>query len=503
MFALHRVLARACHLYRDREAVVDGKIRLSYGELADRVQRLAGALRARGLEQGDRVALLGQNSFRYLEAHMACAHAGLILVPLNIRLAPAELAFILSQTQAKLLLRSLPFSSEALETLSWSEDDIGENNSYERELSAATPIAPATVDIDDIAQIFYTSGTTGQPKGVCLTHRNLVASALDSIVGLELNERDAWLHASPMFHLVDAFAIWGVSLVGGKHVIAHFEPEIFGPLVERERISKTSLPPTLLDKIVRESPVADYDLRSLDRISYGGSPIQEAVYRRCVETLQCSLLQAYGLSEGSGFVCHQAPGDNRDKDRLVNTVGRPTIHADIAVIDDEGRALPDDTIGELVIRGPRVMREYWRNAEATKAAFIDGWYRSGDLGMRDVTGQFRIVGRKKEMIITGGENVYPAEVVNALIAHPAVAEAAVFGVPNERWGEAVQAVVYPIGGDPDGLTAETLIAHCRRLIGGYKVPKSIEISTEPLPKSGPGKIATSALRARFLQKDIT
>ena len=503
MFALHRITDRAAALYTDRLAVVDGNVRLSYGALAGRVGRLAGVFAARGLKPGDRVALFGRNSFRSIEIHLACAHAGLILVPLNIRLARPEIEYILNETAARLLLRTLPLDVAAPQTLAWDDEDVISEGAYEQALATGRPVPPCPVDVDDIAQIFYTSGTTGQPKGVCLTHRNLVASALDSIIGLEMNERDVWLHASPMFHLVDAFAIWGVSLVGGRHIVAHFEPETFGPLVAREKITKTSLPPTLLDKIVRESSVANYDLRSLDRISYGGSPMQEAVYGRCVETLKCRMLQAYGLSEGSGFVCHEMPDDNPDPRFLVNTVGRPTVHVDIAVFDGDGKQLADGDVGELCLRGARVMREYWNNPSATQAAFHAGWYRSGDLGVRDPTGEFRIMGRKKEMIISGGENVYPAEVVNALVAHPAVAEAAVFGVPSERWGEEVRAVVYPVGGDNSGLTAEALIIHCRELLGGYKVPKMIHISAEPLPKSGPGKIATATLRTQYLQRDLT
>jgi long-chain acyl-CoA synthetase len=501
MYALHQILERAATLYAERTAVVDGDVRLTYAALADRVRRLASALQARGLVPGDRVALFGRNSFRYIEVNLACAHAGLVLIPLNIRLAPPEIDFILQDTDARLLFQSLPLDVKAADGLSWRDGVADEGGSYEREIAAARPVGPCAVDTDAIAQIFYTSGTTARAKGVCLTHRNLIASAIDAIIGLEMNERDVWLHASPMFHLVDAFAIWGASLVGARHVVTHFEPEVFGTLVEGERISKTSLPPTLLDKIVRESPVAKYDLRSLDRISYGGSPMQEAIFGRCVDTLKCRLLQAYGLSEGSGFVCHQSPDDNPDIRKLVNTVGRPTVHVDVVAMNDDGETVPDGVIGELCLSGPRVMQKYWNDAGSTDAAFRGEWYRSGDLGTRDAGGQFRIVGRKKEMIISGGENVYPAEVVNALVAHPGVAEAAVFGIPSDRWGEEVRAVVYPIGGSADGLTSEGLILHCRGLIGGYKVPKHIEISSEPLPKSGPGKIATAKLRAHYLKED--
>ena len=255
MFALHHIIDRAATLYTDRLAVVDGNVRLTYGDLAARVGHLAGALAGRGLKPGDRIALFGRNSFRSIEVHLACAHAGLILVPLNIRLAPAEIEYILNQTDARLLLRSQPLDVAVPEAIAWEDTEALHQGTYERILATGRFVPPCTVDVDDIAQIFYTSGSTGQPKGVCLTHRYLMARALDSMIGLEMNERDVWLHASPMFHLVDAFAIWGVSMVGGRHVVAHFDSETFGPLVERERITKTSLPPTLLDKNVRESSV--------------------------------------------------------------------------------------------------------------------------------------------------------------------------------------------------------------------------------------------------------
>jgi long-chain acyl-CoA synthetase len=475
-------------------AVAGGNVRLTYGELARRVVALAGALRARGIEPGDRVAILARNSFRYLEINLACAHAGIVLIPLNVRLAPAEISRILAVTEAKLVLRALPFATNVPEIVWDDAEALGADNGYERLIAGGPALdQPIAGKPDDIAQIFFTSGTTGEPKGVCLTQRNLVTSALDSIIAMELTADDVWFHAPPMFHLVDAFAIWAMTLVGGRHVIAHFEPQTFCPLVARERVSKTSLPPTLLDMIVRGSPTTDYDLSSLDRISYGGSPMPEAVYRRCTAALGCNLLQAYGVTEVSGMVCQQMPRDLAAG--RPSSVGQPVVHVALKVIDDEGAPLPAREVGELAVAGDRVMAGYWRNPAATAAAMPDGWYRTGDLGICDEDGHYTIVGRKKDMIISGGENIYPAEVENALFAHPAVAEAAVIGVPSERWGEEVRAVVFLNEGskaDPD-----ELIEHCRTLIGGYKLPKAIEISPEPLPKSGPGKIAKNLLRAPY------
>jgi long-chain acyl-CoA synthetase len=500
MFPLSRIVDRAAALYGRAPAVCDGAVRLSYGEMAQRVRALAGGLLARGLRPGDRVAILGNNSFRYLEANLACAYAGLVLVPLNTRLAAAEYDRILQRTEASLLLQALPYVA-GIPVLRWSDDEpTGAASDYEALIAGATPMAqPVMVKSDSVAQIFFTSGTTGLPKGVCLTETNLLASALDSIVALELTADDVWLHAPPMFHLVDAFSIWAVSLVGGRHVTTHFDPMRFGPLVEAERITQTSLPPTLLDMIVRLSPIGDYDLSSLERISYGGAPMPDASYHRCAAALGCDLLQAYGITETGGMVCQQMPRDlPADGIARRNSVGLPTISIDLRVIDDGGRDMPDGEIGELAVAGARVMAGYWRDPAATAAAMPDGWYRTGDLGIRDADGHFAIAGRKKEMIITGGENVYPTEVENALLAHPEVAEAAVFGVPSERWGEEVRAIVVLAPGAI--ATPDALIGHCRGLIGGYKVPKVIEISPEPLPKSGPGKVAKALLSAPYWEK---
>ena len=488
-----------------RIAVTTHGVDLTYGELFSRSRRLARLLLEQGVTRGDRVAVLARNSFRYLEANFACAFAGAVLVPINFRLAPAEIESILARVKCRLVLGPLD-AIPGHSVLGW-DDDVapGGDCRYEKILAATEPLASSTPAPDPAttAQIFFTSGTTGLPKGACLTHGNLVASALDAVETLQFHADDVWLHAAPMFHLVDAFAIWGITIAGGRHIATHFEPARFGELVARDRITKTSLPPTLLDWISRQNPGAEYDLSSLDLISYGGSPMQDAVYRLCFSALGCRLLQAYGLTEGSGFVCHEVAGDNPDPSTVINTVGGPTRHARIMLRTADGATVGENQVGEIWIAGERVFREYWQDPVATGAAFDGLWYATGDLGMRDERGRYRIVGRSKELIISGGENVYPAEVVNALVSHPAVSEAAVFGVPSERWGEEVRALVHLAPDSGIAIEAEALIAYCRTLIGGYKTPKRIDFSATPLPKSGTGKIAVTAIRDALLHEELS
>jgi long-chain acyl-CoA synthetase len=500
MFALTHIVARAAAYHAHRIAVEQGALAFTYGDVTARAARLAGAMLARGITPGDRVAILSRNNFRYFELNLACAQAGIILIPLNHRLAAKEIDGILARTETRLLFQALPYDPRGIETVTWDDDDPpGANNIYEKLLGGAQPLSRMhDASLDDTAQIFFTSGTTGEPKGACLTHRNLTATAFDTVISLELTGDDVWLHAPPMFHLVDATAIWGVTLVGGKHVTEHFDPKTFGATVRTHKVTQTALPPTLLDMVLRNGIDRD-DYRSLNRLSFGGAPMPEPLFRKLSDAFGCPLTQSYGATEVSGGVCQQLPRDlARNGGKFTNSVGQPLPHISVRIVDDAGNALPAGEIGEIVVSGPRVMAGYWRNEKATRGAVPDGWYRTGDLGRCDDEGHYAIVGRKKDMVITGGENVYPMEVENALLEHAAVAEAAVFGIPSVRWGEEVRAVVFPNAGM--SVTGDELIAHCRKLIGGYKVPKAIDIAFEPLPKSGPGKIAKSLVRAAYLER---
>jgi long-chain acyl-CoA synthetase len=498
MFPLSDILKRAAWLHGDRPAVRQRDTVLTYAELGRRVVQLAGALRERGLNPGDRVAVLARNSFRNLEIHLACAHAGVVLVPLNTRLASHEIDRILQLTRASLIFCALPCNAGDVPAVRWNDaDGPGAANAYETMRRAGAAIPAEKRALTDTAQIFFTSGTTGEPKGVCLTQQNLVASALDSIITLELSAASVWFHAPPMFHLVDAFAIWAITLVGGCHVTEHFEPDRFCEVVEKSRVTVVSLPSTLLDMVARSPGIGRHDLSSLDRISFGAAPMAEAVYQRCAAAFGCPLVQSYGATETSGGVCQQMPHDVIGRP-WRNSIGQPLPHIAIHVLDENGVSLPAGEMGQIAVGGPRVMAGYWENQDATRAAFHDGLYLTGDLGFCDERGHFTILGRKKDMIISGGENVYPAEVEKVLHAHQDVVEAAVFGAPHELWGEQVTAVVVLREGSRT--QPDDLIAWCRKFIGGYKVPKAIDISAEELPKTGPGKILKTALRQRYLDR---
>jgi long-chain acyl-CoA synthetase len=497
MFHLSTVLHRATQLHGDRLAVSDGRSDLTYRRLGERVGALVAGLRDR-VARGDRVVLVDRNSLRALELNFACAALGAILVPLNTRLAAREIAEIAAETDPALILASDAFAHllpPNIDAIVWPDaDPASARNCYEELLQTAAPLDVSRQLPSDIAQIFYTSGTTGEPKGVCLTHTNLVASAYDAIVALSLDRDDVWLHAAPMFHLVDAFAIWGMTMVGGLHAIAHFRPEEFADVVARHRVTKTSLPPTLISMAVQHIAPGDSRVSSLTRVSYGGSPMTDAAHTRATAALGVDLLQAYGITESSGIVAHQLPGDRANP----ASVGQPVTSVRMRLAADDGEIITGDGVGEIQIAGPRVMAGYWRRPLASDAVLADGWYSTGDLGRRDADGHFSIAGRKKDMVITGGENVYPIEVENVLASHPAVGEVAVFGVPSERWGEEVRAAV--VLRDGQIASEGDLMAFCRDRIGGYKVPKSIHFSNDPLPTTGPGKVAKHLLRQEYATK---
>jgi long-chain acyl-CoA synthetase len=508
LFSIADVLPRANSYYPNRPAVFDGETRLTYKELTRRVAALTAGLAELGLKRGDRVAILDVNSFRYLEAYYAAAHGGFTLVPLNARLAAPETEYILNDAGAGVLLVAQPFFPiiEAIQPKLASVEAIvayGPGpcpkgfHEYE-ELIATSQAAPqAAVTPDDISQIYYTSGTTGRPKGVCLTYANMTASMFDSAVGLALTYDDIWMHAAPMFHLVDAWAVWAMPLLGGVQVPMHFEPELFMKTAERTSTTAVALPPTLINMVINHPNVRDFDLSSLRMIMFGGSPTPLGLLQKAASILPTAYIHAYGITETSGIVTLLRPESIASK---RGAAGHPVAHIRAAVMDDRGKTLPANTVGEVVIGGQRVMQGYWNNADATRDALRDGWYRTGDMGYFDDENNLYIVDRKKDMIITGGENVYSVEVESVISTHPAVFEVAVVGVPDERWGEAVKGIV--VLRPNVRASEEELITFCRDKIAGYKIPKSIEFSTEALPKTGPGKIAKRQLRDRYWQDRV-
>ena len=509
MLPISHILPRACAMFPHRLAMWDGDARFTFAEMGQRVNALVGALKAKGVKQGDRVALLDVNSHRYAEAYYACAQAGMVFVPLNSRLAVPELTYILNDCGAKALLLSDGFfavyegldkATSTLElAIAYGKGPFPKGAfDYEKIVADATPnttIAP--VDLSDVAQIYYTSGTTGDPKGVCLTYGNMIASAFDSLVGLSLTERDIWLHAAPMFHLVDAWSIWSLPMIGAAQAVVHFTPERLMDVVSRTKSTATALPPTLINMMSDHPKLGSYDLSTLRFIMYGGSPTPIGILRKAVKTMPTTYIHGYGITETSGITTLLSPDDfcadgSPERVALTASAGRAVVNIQLEIAGDDGKQLSTGEVGEIVIGGSRVMKGYWNKPKHTADALRDGWYHTGDMGYLDNEQRLFVVDRKKDMIISGGENVYSVEVENVLSVHPAVREVAVIGVPDERWGEAVKAVI--VLNEGAAASAEELLQFCNGRIAGYKIPKSVDFSSELLPKTGPGKIAKRRLR---------
>jgi len=514
MYPAHRILDRAVSFFPDRPAFVDGESRLTYRQLGARVNRLANALTGLGLEKGDRVAILDWNSQRYAEAYYACALAGLTFLPLNSRLAAPELEYIFNDSDARAVMLSEPFiglyeevkqkapSLEISVGLALSDPPEGVRD-YETLLAnASDAFTPVAAEMDDIIQIYYTSGTTGDPKGVCLTNENIYWCGVDCATTMDYRLGSVWLHSAPMFHLADSLAFWAVPLVGGCQVSVHFQPDRVLELIEKERVTITSLPATLIALIANHADLSKYDLSSLTQIMYGGSPTPLGVLQKAEEFFPGSmLLHAYGITETAGIACCLQPQDHdltldENGHYRAASCGVPSPLIDMMVVDADDNQLATGEIGEVVFGGPKIMKEYWRKPEITAEALRGGWYHTGDMGYVDETGHLYLVDRKKDMIISGAENIYSVEVENVISTHPSVLEVAVIGIPHDVWGEQVHAVVVKRGGAAD-ISEDEVIEFCRGKIGGYKIPKSVSFEDGPLPTTGPGKIAKRRLRDPF------
>ncbi len=510
-----QTLERARHLHVDNIAVVDGGARLTYGEIYDRITALARFLRSRGIGAEDRIAILDGNSLQFLETYYATAGIGAILAPLNIRLAPEELAVILRDAGARLLVASpahAPLVSALrrldipLEGILWTDTPIADDGGlpefdYARSLvEHQGAFTPARVEADAVAHLYYTSGTTGRSKGVMLTHRNVTTHALGTIAELQLGESDVWGHIAPMFHLADAWATFAITMVGGRHVmLPRFDAGETLAAIEREKITITNLIPTMLNLMARHPSAGAHDYSSLRVILSGGAAIAPEVIRRIVNLFGCEYCQTYGMTETSPYLTLSLLKESLrhlpalEQFRYRAKTGRPFITVELRVVGEDGRDVRDDEteVGEIWVRGETVTPGYWQLPEETAAAFSDGWLRTGDLAVLDDEGYVTIVDRKKDMIISGGENIYSIEVENVLYRHPGILEAAVFGVPDPIFGETVRAAV--VLRDGEMATEGEIIEFCREHLGGYKVPRSVIFLSE-LPRTGSGKITKKRLR---------
>jgi len=481
-------LGRASRYYSAGTALAPGDTRLSFSELETRVKGIAAALSAHGFNAGDRLALLLPNIPEYIELVYACSWLGVIAVPINTRLSLAEIDRVLADAAPHGLVRHSSLPSPTVR-ISWQrvldQDPLEIRNDLPPE---------AAYDPEAILALIYTSGTTGRPKGVMVTHANILADIHHFNYWMRYTEGAVYLHAAPLFHIADFPAMFAAPAFGASQVtIPKFNPQSFCETVERERVSHTVLVPTMINLLTQFPDAARYDLSSLDVLAYGGSPMAPELLQRTKELLPwAKLVQVYGLSE-TGFLTGLQDREHT-QDRLLSC-GRPCPGIDLQVLDESGEQVEAGRRGELAARGANIMRSYWNNPEDSRLAFRDAWFRTGDIGYQDSHGYFYILDRLKDMIVTGGENVYSGEVEAIIYAHPAVREAAVFGIPDPKWGELVMACVVPKPGM--ALTLEELVAHCRQSLASYKIPRRVEFLDTELPKSGSGKILKRMLRERF------
>lgn len=484
-----------------RTAVICGETSVDYATLYERCQRLVGGLRALGVQRGDRVGILSQNCHRYIEAFFAVPAGGMVIVPLNSRLAAAELATILADARCTVLLTD----RDPGELANLVERVVRMPNEYETLLASAEP-APlgvdgrgAAIEENDLAAMFFTGGTTGRSKGVMLTHRNLIANTYHKSMALEFRADDVFLAAPALFHVAGTAALHGLVWRGAATVIQpSFEPAGALDLIERHRVTFAVPVPTMLAALVAEQARQPRDISSIRLMGHAAAAMPSDLLRRIHAAFPAAeLVHCYGSTETAPFVVHLAHEEQHLDGPLLGSCGTPAMGVRIKIADPTGVQVDDGQVGEICVRGPNVMVGYWENPTATAEALVNGWYRTGDLGYQTPEGYLFVVDRAKDMIISGGENVYSVEVEEVLARHPAVAEVAVFGVPDPHWGEAVHAVVRPRDGfSTDGLV-EALQAHCRAAIAGYKIPKRIDLRADPLPVSGPGKVLKRQLRSEY------
>jgi long-chain acyl-CoA synthetase len=505
---------RAVQLYGGRPALVAQGVRLTWREFADRVARLAGVLRGLGIGSGDRVAMLAPNGPAYVEFYFGTLWAGAVMVPVNTRWALPEKVHCLDNSGARVLLADAAYAVEA-EALRAAcpgiEAVVGIGGTgpagpldYEAALAAARPVPDAERGGDDLAALFYTGGTTGRAKGVMLSHANFLANSMTALVNLGIREHSVHLHVSPLFHVAGGSRVFTTTVAGGTHaVIPRFEPDLFLDAIEAFGVTVTVIVPTMLNALLQHPDLDRYDLSSLELLTYGASPMPDALLRHAMERLPgVAFLQSYGMTELAPVATCLPPRyhvfEGPDAGR-IRSAGQAVYNADVAVMDKDDRPLPPGEVGEVCVRGPMVMQGYWREPEQTAEALRNGWMHTGDAGYLDEDGFLFLVDRVKDMIISGGENVYSAAVENVIYQYPGVHECAVIGVPSETWGEAVHAIVVPRAGAT--IDVEALIAHCRAHLAGFECPKTVEIRHEELPKSGPGKILKTELRSPFWENE--
>ena len=504
----HRMLLPAVERHADKVAILDGEYEGTLGQHLDRTTRLASALRTElGVGPGDRFAVMATNSHHYLELYHAAFLGGGIVNPLNLRLAPAELEFILKDSGTTVCFVDFMFANNIAAireaagidkvVLVGPDLDSPYDLTYDDLLAAGEPTVPPEPEETDPVVLMYTGGTTGLPKGVLLDQRAEMLNLYHVIMAVGIHEDRTYLHQTPMFHAASMGGVLGIPAAGARSTfIPLFDPVKVMENIETHQVDWTVMVPTMIGMILGHPDFRPERLASLRQLTYGASPMPQALLEKLLGLYpDLELSQGYGMTEASAVLTFLTADDHRRGGSILRSAGRPVPGVSLSIRDEDGEVLPTGESGEVWARAGNFMTEYWNNPEQTEAAFRDGWYHTGDAGYVDAEGYLYLVDRVKDMIVTGGENVYSAEVENALSTHPDVDQVAVIGIPSEKWGEAVHAIVVPTEGSSP--SEDELIAHARERIAGYKVPKSVELRTEPLPLSGAMKVLKRDLRQPY------
>ena len=493
-----------CHL-------PEGKTSISYGEANARANRMARAMLATGLEHGDRLAYLSRNSTDMVLMYFAAAKAGVVPVPLNYRLVPREWLYIINDAEAKLLIADAEYAGgvQAIRnglthvgsfvSINGQSDDWLEHESWLAEHEEHN----LNLSISETDQLYqmYTSGTTGRPKGAMLSHRAIDANIAILIRGMDLGQaEERALIVVPLYHAGGGVISFACIAVGSTLVIhKDFDPVATLDSISEEGITVCGLIPAMVQAcLVGVADIGNRKFPTLRRIIYGASPIAEETLRAAMRVFECDFVQGYGATETTATASCLLPEDHRraldGEPHLLLSAGRSALGTEIRIVDEDGNEVPQGTIGEVAVKGSQLMTGYWHHEEATATTLKDGWMHTGDAAMMDEEGFIYIQDRIKDMIVTGGENVYPREIENALFEHPDIADAAVIGVPSVKWGEAILGFVVPRDGK--AIAVDDLIEFCRERLAGYKVPRMFEF-VDQLPRNASGKVLKKDLRAPY------
>ena len=509
-------LRRAVELYSDKLAIVDGGLRMTYADLENRAARLAHSLTTMGVRKGDRVCILSPNSHFFLESFYATSRIGAILVPLNYRLAATDHQYILNHSGVETVLVDWEYTQTidrirpGLKSVEhWITAGDGRETppgwqDWNETIAAAEPVSesPVAIDESDVVSINYTSGTTARPKGVMLTHRNCYLNAYNMIVHLGIRHDDVELWTLPMFHCNGWGGVYALTGMGGTHVVLRtVEGEAIFDLIEREGVTFACMAPAVLRTVLDYPDKAKHDITTAPRFTVAGAPPPAAFIERLENELGWNFLEIYGLTETSPLLTVNHPDHNTQKEDWPrrSRAGVAGIGVRIEVRDDEDRPVPRDgtSVGEICARSNVVFDGYWQQPEETDKAIRDGWFHTGDLAVWDENGSVQIVDRKKDVIISGGENISSSEIEDAIYQHPAVLECAVIGVPDEKWGETPMALV--VARESADLSPDAILAFCREHLAHFKCPSIAKVVAE-LPRTATGKLQKFKLREEFWGK---